>query len=48
LIEVDEVDLAPQEGKDHRVVLGSASHLMTDLDDIESNRGGGGYVEDYN
>jgi hypothetical protein len=48
LIEVDEVDLAPQEGKHHRVVLGSAGHPRTDLDDVDSNRGGGGYAEGYN
>jgi hypothetical protein len=48
LIEVDEVDLAPQEGKDHRVVLGSAGHPRTDLDDVESDRGVRGYVEGYN
>jgi hypothetical protein len=35
-------------GKDHRVVLGSAGHHKTDLDDVESNRDGGGYAEDYN
>jgi hypothetical protein len=35
-------------GKDHRVVLGSAGHPRTNLDDVESNRGEGGYVEGYN
>jgi hypothetical protein len=35
-------------GKDHRVVLGSAGHPRTDLDDVESNRGGGAYAEGYN
>jgi hypothetical protein len=37
-----------RKGKDHRVILGSAGHPRTDLDDIESNRGGGRYVEGYN
>jgi hypothetical protein len=48
LIEVDEVDLAPWRGKDHRVLLESAGHPRMDLDDVELNRGGGGYAEGYN
>jgi hypothetical protein len=48
LIEVDEVELALKRGKDHRVVLKSTGHHRMDLDDIESNRGGGGYAEGYN
>jgi hypothetical protein len=47
-IEVNEVDLALRRGKDHRVVLRSIGHHRTDLDDVESNRGGGGYAEGYN
>jgi hypothetical protein len=35
-------------GKDHRVVLESVGHHKMDLDDVEPNRGRGGYAEDYN
>jgi hypothetical protein len=44
LSEVDEVNLALRRGK----ILGSTSHPRTDLDDVESNRGRGGYAEGYN
>jgi hypothetical protein len=35
-------------GKDPRAVLRSAGNPRTDLDDVELNRGGGGYAEGYN
>jgi hypothetical protein len=43
-----QLDLAPRRGKNPRVFLGSVGHPITNLDDVESNRGGGGYAEGYN
>jgi hypothetical protein len=43
----EQLDLAPGRGE----ILGSSwigRPPKTDLDDVESNRDGGGYVEDYN
>jgi hypothetical protein len=42
-----QLNLAPGRGE----IVGSSwdrQATKTDLDDVESNRGGGGYVEDYN
>jgi hypothetical protein len=43
-----QLDLAPIRGKDPMVCLGVGRSYKTDLYDIESNRGGGGYAENYN
>jgi hypothetical protein len=44
---MDELDLAPRKRK----ILGPSwgrHTTQTDIDDVESNSGGGGYAESYN